>query len=200
MIHQITLGRFAAHMLFACAAMTAGSTRILAQEAHAHPAPEASKSNLNTGALLDTVRIATARFKDVHAALAEGYVLQFGCVTGADSGAMGMHYVNGDLVNKGVLDPMKPQIVIYEPMPDGSLKLIGADYLVLVDTWKAQHPGSAGAMAPEMMGQFFHLFDAPNRFGLPPFYTLHVWAWKDNPAGAFTNWHPNVSCNSYAGK
>ena len=39
---------------------------------------------------------------------------------------------------------------------------------------------------------------APNRFGLPRFYTLHVWAWKENPQGAFVNWHPNVSCDTYA--
>ena len=38
----------------------------------------------------------------------------------------------------------------------------------------------------------------PNRFGLPAFYTLHVWAWKENPKGAFVNWHPNVSCASFA--
>ena len=51
-----------------------------------------------------------------------------------------------------------------------------------------------------MMGQLFHLFEAPNRFGLPAFYTLHVWAWKDNPQGAFVNWHPQVSCDSFAGQ
>jgi hypothetical protein len=44
------------------------------------------------------------------------------------------------------------------------------------------------------MGQLMHLFESPNRFGLPAFYTLHVWAWKANPNGAFVNWHPNVSC------
>ena len=49
--------------------------------------------------------------------------------------------------------------------------------------------------APELNGQLFHFFEAPNRFGLPPFYTLHVWAWKDNPNGTFTNWNPNVSCD-----
>jgi hypothetical protein len=48
------------------------------------------------------------------------------------------------------------------------------------------------------MGQAFHLFTSPNRFGLPAFYTLHVWAWKENPKGAFVNWHPNVSCQSFA--
>ena len=53
---------------------------------------------------------------------------------------------------------------------------------------------------PELMGQLFHLFESPNRFGLPAFYTLHVWAWKNNPKGAFVNWHPNVSCQSFAAK
>ena len=61
--------------------------------------------------------------------------------------------------------------------------------------WNAKHSGP-----PELMGQLFHLFESPNRFGLPAFYTLHVWAWKDNPNGAFVNWHPNVSCDSFAGQ
>jgi hypothetical protein len=141
------------------------------------------------------VRDATERFKDVSVAEAEGYALQFGCVSGDDFGAMGLHYVNGALVSGGVLDPTRPQIVIYEAMPDGTRKLIGADFLVIADAWNASHSGP-----PELMGQFFHLFPSPNRFGLPAFYTLHVWAWKNNPKGAFVNWHPNVSCASYAPK
>lgn len=146
-------------------------------------------------ALLKVVRDATVRFQNVSAAKAEGYALQFGCVSGSDSGAMGMHFVNGDLVNSGVLDPARPQIIIYEPISDGSLRLLGADYLVLADQWNKTHSGP-----PQMMGQLFHLFDSPNRFGLPAFYTLHVWAWKDNPNGAFVNWHPNVSCQTFAGQ
>ena len=35
----------------------------------------------------------------------------------------------------------------------------------------------------------------PNRFGLPPFYSLHVWAFKHNPAGMFEMFNPNVHCN-----
>jgi hypothetical protein len=182
--------------MLAIAVMTAGASLTMAQDGHSHMDMDHTDKaqSANTSAFLKLVRDSTARFKDVNVALAEGYVLQFGCVTGSDSGAMGLHYVNGDLVNKGVLDPTRPQIVIYEPMPDGSLKLIGADYLVLVQTWSASHQSP-----PEMMGQLFHYFEAPNRFGLPPFYTLHVWAWKDNPNGAFVNWHPNVSCASYSG-
>ena len=50
----------------------------------------------------------------------------------------------------------------------------------------------------ELMGQLFHCSRAPNRFGLPAFYTLHVWAWKDNPRGTFTNWNPAVSCDAFS--
>jgi hypothetical protein len=109
---------------------------------------------------------------------------------------MGLHYVNGALVDSGVIDATRPQIVLYEPTANGGLQLTGADYLVLADMWNAQHPEGP----PKLMGQLFHLFESPNRFGLPAFYTLHVWAWKDNPNGAFVNWHPDVSCSSFAGQ
>ena len=147
------------------------------------------------GALVTIVRDATERFRDVTVAEAEGYALQFGCVTGPDSGAMGMHFVKGALVGDDVIDPARPEIVIYEPKPDGRLKLIGADFLVLKDVWDAKH-----AAPPQLMGQLFHLFEAPNRFGLPAFYTLHVWAWKENPNGSFVNWHPNVKCDGFGGE
>jgi len=48
------------------------------------------------------------------------------------------------------------------------------------------------------MGQLFHLFESPNRFGLPAFYTLHVWAWKENPSGTFVNWHAKVSREGFS--
>jgi hypothetical protein len=80
-------------------------------------------------------------------------------------------------VGTGVVDVTPPQIVHYEAQPDGGLKLTGADYLVVARTWGAAHPG----VTPQLIGQIFHYFEAPNRFGLPGFYTLHVWAWKDNP-------------------
>jgi hypothetical protein len=168
----------------------AWSTRALAQD-HSHETSNKSQAN----ALVKIVQESTERFKDVAVAENEGYGLQFGCVSGPDAGAMGMHFVNFPLVMDGVLDAAHPEIVIYEPMPDGRLKLIGADYLVLADAWNSTHSGP-----PELMGQLFHLFEAPNRFGLPAFYTLHVWAWKENPTGTFVNWHSNVSCDAFSGQ
>jgi len=172
----------------------------VAQEGHSHKmTPQrqemtpGQKSMAST--LLKIVRDSTERFQDVAVAEAEGYALTFGCVSGPDAGAMGLHYINGALVSSGVIDATRPQIIIYEPMPDGSRRLIGADFLVFADAWNATHSGP-----PELMGQLFHLFESPNRFGLPAFYTLHVWAWKDSSKGAFVNWHPDVSCDAFAGK
>jgi hypothetical protein len=196
-------GRFTAQLpcsVMALLLLNLGPSRILAQDGHSHsPKQQQTESSANeqkdAAALVKVVRDSTERFKDVAVAKAEGYALQFGCVSGSDSGAMGLHYVNADLVNSGILDATRPHIVIYEPKPNGELRLIGADFLLLADTWNAKHSG-----APELMGQLFHLFESPNRFGLPAFYTLHVWAWKENPNGAFVNWHPNVSCESFAGE
>ena len=107
---------------------------------------------------------------------------------------MGLHYVNLALVGDGELDPRQPEIVIYEPAPNGRLRLTGADYLVFADAWDKKGVGT-----PQLMGQLLHLFESPNRFGLPAFYTLHVWAWKENPTGTFVNWHAKVSCDGFSG-
>jgi hypothetical protein len=192
--------------LFVCSMIAGvfliGSGRSLASAPQEHSQMNASQEHNKVseqtnqaGALIKVVRQATERFQDVSVAEKAGYSLQFGCVSGPDFGAMGMHFVNSELVNDGLLDPMRPEIIIYEPMPNGQLRMIGADYLVLADTWNATHSGP-----PELMGQLFHLFESPNRFGLPAFYTLHVWAWKENPAGAFVNWHSNVSCTAFSGQ
>jgi hypothetical protein len=171
--------------------------RALAQDVHSHPTTTQNEQTRNQqSALLKSVREATERFQDVRAAENEGYHLEFGCVSGDDFGAMGLHYVNDTLVGNGIVDVNHPQIVLYEAQPDGSLKLTGADYLVIASAWDQKHPGTS----PQLMGQIFHYFESPNRFGLPAFYTLHVWAWKDNPKGAFVNWHPNVSCQSFVGQ
>ena len=179
------------HLLIAVLVLTASlSTLLRAQGTQHHQASHEGKAV--AGDLVNVVREVTERFKDVSVAEAEGYSLMFGCVSGPDWGAMGLHYVNLALVVDGVLDPTRPEIVIYEPQPDGRPRLIGADYLVFADDWHANNTAT-----PQLMGQLLHRFESPNRFGLPDFYTLHVWAWKDNPAGSFSNWHTTVSCNAF---
>ena len=163
------------------------------------PARAADEQHDHSGSvsneLVKLVREITEPYKDVAVAKADGYALAFGCVSGPDSGAMGLHYVNMPLVLDGEIDPSRPEIILYEPAANGQVRLVGADYLVFADAWDKTH-----SSAPELMGQKFQQFEAPNRFGLPRFYTLHVWAWKENPTGTFVNWHANISCDSFSGQ
>ncbi len=170
-------------------ALTGSFPRQAVGEAQTISSEHANQHKQHTGELVRVVRDSTRRFRDVNVATAEGYQLMFGCVSGPDDGAMGLHYVNMELVADGVLDPRRPEIVIYEPLPNGGRRLIGADFLVFSDAWHASNTAT-----PELGGQLMHLIESPNRYGLPAFYTLHVWAWKPNPTGAFVNWHSDVSC------
>jgi len=192
----MNVGRWSCVLGVALLSASVCGPRVLAQApssaSHNHGGMD---SKIQSSELVKAVRESTARFRDVRVAEAEGYGLMFGCVSGSDFGAMGMHFVNGSLINDDVVDPAHPEIVIYEPTADGRLRLIGADFIIFKSVWDAKHPEGP----PQLMGQLLHLFDEPNRFGLPAFYTLHVWAWKDNPNGTFVNWHPRVSCDGFSG-
>jgi hypothetical protein len=143
--------------------------------------------------LVETVRQATSTFHDVSAAIAAGYASAGSCVSGPQEGAMGVHFANGALVGDGALDAQRPELLIYEQRGK-SLRLLGVEYLVIAEQWHATN-----AAPPILMGQHFHFVGSPNRYGLPPFYELHVWAWKHNPHGMFTDWNPTVTCDEYTG-
>ncbi len=129
--------------------------------------------------LAEEVRAANDRFKDVAVAVSEGYA-PIPCASGLDGGAMGIHYVNSKLIGDSV-DIKHPQAVMYEPKADGKLELVAVEYITL------KGPASLG-------GQLFNFTGAPNRYGLDPFYELHVWAWKANLHGSFADMNPAVSC------
>ena len=129
--------------------------------------------------LAEQVRAANERFKDVAVAVSEGYA-PIPCASGVEDGAMGIHYVNAKLIGDAI-DIKHPQAIMYEPMPDGKMELIAVEYITL-----------KGPAALE--GQLFNFNSAPNRYGLGPFYELHVWAWKANPHGAFADMNPKVTC------
>jgi hypothetical protein len=132
--------------------------------------------------LADNVRAANDRFKDVAAAVAEGYA-PIPCASGIAGGAMGIHYVNPDYLKDDAVDLAKPEAVMYEPGADGKMTLIAVEYIT-----------SKGPA--ELQGHLFNFTGAPNRYGLGPFYELHVWAWKANPTGTFADMNPNVSCDA----
>jgi len=148
---------------------------------HAHHAP--------TAKLVQDVRSATRQFLDVNNAGPAGYEPAFGCVSGPDHGAMGIHYVNSTLVGDGYIKLEHPEALIYEPVGNAR-RLVGVEYIVDSATWLAAHDN----VPPSLDGQDFQFVGAPNRFNLDPFFELHVWAWRDNPQGAFVDWNNAVTC------
>ena len=108
---------------------------------------------------------------------------------------MGMHFLNMPLINDGQMtyearDRDLRTITEWRPAPHRC-----GLYWYSPNGWNSTH-----SEPPQLMGQLFQLFETPNRFGLPAFYSLHVWAWKDSPTGAFVNWNANVSCNAFKGR
>ena len=198
-MHIRLIARPCAYSLIALFVLSGSATLAAAQSHDEHGSHETGPAHKRTpeeNALVQAVRDATERFRNVTSVdgPGEGYELSFGCVSGGEFGAMGLHYVKMPLVFDGEIDVANPEIILFEPTRHGGIRITGADYVVIADAWNG-NPEHTGP--PELDGQLFHLFDAPNRFGLPAFYTLHVWAWKDNPNGTFVNWNPDVSCDAF---
>ncbi len=148
---------------------------------------------------LAQVRRATARFHDLDVALEAGYELGWvngsgiriitGCVAHPTAGAMGYHYFNRELMADHAVDPLEPEVLVYESRPDGSRKLVAVEWVVL-------SPGSnpAGPSVPpipSVLGMEMHILVPPPG---PAFYLLHAWVWKPNPAGMFADFNPEVTC------
>lgn len=156
----------------------------------AQVSPHASHASAQ---LVRDVRDATRQFINVNN-LPSGYQPLFGCVSGPDHGAMGIHYVNLGLVGDGKIELSQPEAIIYEPIGNAR-RLVGVEYIVDAPTWLA-NPANQG-LPPQLDGQAFQLVGVPNRFGIPsPFFELHVWAWRDNPQGAFVDWNNQVTCEA----
>ena len=135
---------------------------------------------------------ATARFHDLDQAKAAGYTATvedaagITCIAQPGEGAMGIHMLNPKLLD-GTIDAERPELLVYERKNDGELKLVALEYLVFKADWNGSRP-------PALFGRTFDFTDDPNRYGLPPFYSLHAWIWKPNPSGILTPWNPRVSC------
>lgn len=147
-------------------------------------------------AQIEAMRQALSKYEDPYVAIRDLYLSTEACVHYDGSteeghlnyakGAMGVHFVN--LTVQGPPDPMKPNVLMYEPK-GGKLKLVGAEWLV---------PLAASKERPTLMGQEFqgpmegHEPLIPQGFH---HWDLHVWLFKDNPNGMFTPTNPNVSCD-----
>lgn len=136
---------------------------------------------------LANVRAATAQFHRTDRAQAAGWDLVEGldhCFENPGVGAMGFHYINVDLLDTE-LDEEKPEALVYEPGPNGQLKLAAVEYIVPAEPWD----GAGNDQPPSLHGQTFHLNEG---LGV---YVLHAWIWVNNPSGMFEDWNPRVSCS-----
>jgi hypothetical protein len=141
--------------------------------------------------LINEVHNATARYVDLNVALGEGFVQATPCVSGPDTGAMGVHFVLPARISGGVLNPKEPEALIYEPMANGAMRLVGVEFIVLASVWEANNGASS---VPSLGGNLLNYVAAPNRYGLPAFYEMHVWAWEHNPKGSYADWNTHVTC------
>lgn len=133
------------------------------------------------------VRNATNAFHDfawATSASGGGYTQQFpaGCAA-SSTGAQGVHYLNPTLAADPAIDVLRPELLMYEPGPNGQMKLVGVDYVTPIT--------DPNAPAPTLLG--VPLAQLPS-LGV---WAIHIWAWRPNPDGMFAMWNPNVSCANY---
>jgi hypothetical protein len=187
MIHHSTLYRSAAATALILAGI-AGCNRetgpvsvdradaTLAHASHARVSngPEVSR-------WLAGLRQATAKFHDIDAAARAGWADEITpCMELPGTGGMGYHYGNTTLFD-AVPQEFAPELLVYEPQKNGRLRLVAVEYIVPFTAWTAASP-------PSLHGIDFHRNET---FGL---WVLHAWVWKNNPAGMFADWNPEVSC------
>ena len=170
------------------------SITLIAGAAEAPPHAMSMNAVDQNSPLVNKVHRATAQFRDINVALAAGFAQATPCVSGPDFGAMGVHFVLGSRIKAGTLDATEPEALIYEPLPNGAFRLVGVEFIILASVWQTQIPPGSTA-TPALEGHLMNFVDAPNRYGLPAFYELHVWAWEHNPVGSFADWNTQVSCD-----
>lgn len=148
---------------------------------------------------LAEVRQALDKYQDPYTAVRDLYLSTVGCVVyprGGEEGevpyepgAMGVHFLNVPaLLDGGKLDPERPEVLVYNRMEDGTLRLVAAEWMV---------PMQAADGRPTLFGREF---DGP-MVGHSPLmpeelhhYDLHVWLWRENPAGLFAPTNPAMKC------
>ena len=167
---------------------------------------------------IEEVKAVAERYRDVKAAIAEGYTTDNKCVTAAmlgfpaSMGAMGLHYVRRDVLGlpdkpagrvKGTgthTDFRRPAMLVYEPQPDGSLGLVAVENLVFASAW---HDSAGHKEPPKFHGRTYPLLrDDPatrvdEAHGWEPHYEQHLWVLRDNPNGAYSPFNPKVTCEHH---
>lgn len=135
-------------------------------------------------AQLDALQLSVMPFFNYDVAVSAGWDTILGGCVESPMGGMGYHLHNMDQLENGYLTLLRPEVLLYAPMEDGSMEFVGVEYIIPGDLWDDEDP-------PHFLGQ--HLHFNPN-VGPTGIWALHVWVGKDNPNGIFDDWNPDVSC------
>jgi hypothetical protein len=165
-----------------------GPVPVMAQDhaAHGPGAPDSQRESPAVQAAVAALREATARFHRPEVALEEGYA-PFGDCFSDPAGGMGFHLANAELMADPGVDPLHPELLLYETAPGGAPQLVGVEFMTFQAAW--HQAGNRGL--PKLFEERFHL---NTTLLSEPFYLLHAWAWKHNPSGRFVDWNPRVVC------
>ena len=170
--------------------ITAAATTVPAQ-AHGEDPGQPVASRSITPQQLQLIHQATKKFKTTGAAEAAGFVGTDVCTELPGVGGMGYHYVNYANVLDGVVDPAKPDVLVFVPTANGGRALGAAEYMgvdpdqdVTTDDGRPYLFDSIPFNGP-MLG---------HEPGMPVHYDLHVWLYKHNSDGILASWNPAVTC------
>jgi len=195
----------------ACADEPSSVVTPVSPDHSSHASMSRGRSDMGPDVLAELARVrqATARFHNIDAAYAAGYTVwspdpfaaSATCSTSPE-GNMGYHLVNvalrGGAANPSAgdaqVDPLQPEMLLYERRADGQMHLVGVEYLVFTAAW--ERVNGAGAPPPAVFGEPFpaSLHTFPGNPNPIPHYELHVWIWTPNPLGMFYPWNPTVRC------
>ena len=137
--------------------------------------PTAANPSHNLRHEIAQARQATARYHDISAALADGYVDIDVYVP-----MMGYHYLKPSLLD-ATFDPAKPELLVYAAdQQNNRLRLVAVEYAV---------PTNLSATPPEGFTGNEDVWHKNEEFGL---WTLHAWVWFHNPNGMFAEFNPRL--------
>lgn len=134
---------------------------------------------------------ATKQYRDVEVALADGYVPVGECAELPGAGGMGYHYLHPQLASDSVIDPARPELLVYYTDRKDRLRLGAVEYFVA----DADQDLATDDDRPSLFDEY--PFDGPmpgHEADMPVHYDLHVWLYRPNPAGQLEAWNPKVSC------
>lgn len=133
---------------------------------------------------LDALQLSVMPFFNYDVAVAAGWDTILGECVESPMGGMGYHLHNMDQFTNGYLNLLRPEVLLYAPMEDGSMEFQGVEYIIPAELWTSEDP-------PQFLGRNLHF--NPN-VGPAGIWALHVWVGKQNPNGIFEDWNPEVSC------